>query len=325
MQPSLTERFSVFRKSNNRPARRFGQGHFRVMHIDHDGENMRERKNYRFSILWNLLLISAGALLVGIGVKSIAVSHGFITGGVSGLGLLIYYLTQTLTPGTWYLLLNIPIFIIGWLFVSRRFFFYSLYGAAALTVAIDLISFTIPVKDPVLAVLAGGVLIGSGSGIVLRSLGSAGGTDIIGVILNQKFNIPIGRFFFAFNMVIFGIGFSSMQIDPMLYSLAMSFLTAQVMDYCLSLFNQRKMVLVVSEKPDEIAALVIGKLKRGATFLNGEGAFSGRSRKILMTVVNNLQLKQMEEVVFSTDPEAFMITENTFNVLGRGFSRRKKY
>ena len=286
---------------------------------------MLKGKRYRFSILWNLFLITTGTFLLGVGVKAIAIPHGFITGGMSGLGLLIYYFTQTLTPGTWYLLVNIPVFILGWLFVSRRFFFYSLYGAAALTMAIDLISFTIPVKDPVLAVLAGGILVGSGAGIVLRSLGSNGGTDIIGVILNQKFSIPIGRFFFAFNLVLFSAGFSIMEIDSMLYSLAMSFLTAQVVDYFLSMFSQRKMVLVISEKSGDIAPLILGKLKRGATFLDGQGAYSGKPRKILMTVVNNLQLKRMEEIVFSIDPEAFMITENTFNVLGKGFSKRKIY
>ncbi len=284
-----------------------------------------EGKNYRFSILWNLFLITTGTFLLGVGVKSIAVPHGFITGGMSGLGLLIYYFTQTLTPGVWYLIVNIPVFIIGWLFVSRRFFFYSLYGAIILTAALDLISFTIPIKDPVLAVLAGGVLVGAGAGIVLRSLGSNGGTDIIGVILNQKFNFPIGRFYFAFNLVLFGAGFGLMELDPMLYSLAMSFLTAQVMDSFLSMFSQRKMVLVISEKSGDIAPLILGKLKRGATFLDGQGAYSGKPRKILMTVVNNLQLKRMEEIVFSIDPEAFMITENTFNVLGKGFSKRKIY
>jgi len=288
-------------------------------------KKMLESKSYRFSILWNLFLITTGTFLLGVGLKAIAIPHGFITGGMSGLGLLIYYFTHTLTPGTWYLIVNIPVFILGWLFVSRRFFFYSLYGAAALTAAIDLISFTIPVKDPVLALLAGGVLVGAGAGIVLRSLGSNGGTDIIGVILNQKFNIPIGRFSFVFNLVLFSAGFSIMEIDSMLYSLAMSFLTAQVVDYFLSMFSQRKMVLVISEKSGDIAPLVLEKLKRGATFLDGQGAYSGRPRKILMTVVHNLQLKRMEEIVFSIDPEAFMITENTFNVLGKGFSKRKVY
>jgi len=286
---------------------------------------MQTDRDFRFSILWNLFLISTGTFMLGVGVKAIAVPHGFITGGISGLGLLIYYFTDTFTPGIWYLLVNIPVFILGGLFVSRRFFFYSLYGALALTATIDLISFEIPVKDPVLVALAGGVLIGAGAGIVLRSLGSNGGTDIIGVILNQRFNIPIGRFFFAFNLVLFSLGFGLRELDPMLYSVAMSFLTAQVMDYCLSIFNQRKMVLVVSENTDAIAPMVMGKLKRGATFLDGQGAYSGRSRKILMTVVHNLQLKRMEEIVFGIDPDAFMITENTFNVLGKGFSRRKVY
>jgi uncharacterized membrane-anchored protein YitT (DUF2179 family) len=282
-------------------------------------------KEYRFSVLWNLFLITTGTFLLGVGVKAIAIPHGFITGGMSGMGLLIYYFSGTLTPGIWYLIVNIPVIILGWLFVSRRFFFYSLYGALALTAAIDLISFTIPVKDPVLAALAGGVVIGAGVGIVLRSLGSNGGTDIIGIILNQRFNIPIGRFFFVFNLVLFSVGFGIRALDPMLYSVAMSFLTAQVMDYCLSLFNQRKMVLVISERSAEIAPQVLEKLKRGATFLDGRGAYSGRARKILMTVVHNLQLKRMEEIVFSIDPDAFMITENTFNVLGKGFSKRKVY
>jgi len=286
---------------------------------------MQADRDFRFSILWNLFLISTGTWMLGVGVKAIAVPHGLITGGISGLGLLIYYFTDTLTPGIWYLMVNIPVFILGGLFVSRRFFFYSLYGALALTATIDLISFEIPVKDPVLAALAGGVLIGAGAGIVLRSLGSNGGTDIIGVILNQRFNIPIGRFFFAFNLVLFSLGFGLRELDPMLYSVAMSFLTAQVMDYCLSIFSQRKMVLVVSQKTDAIAPLVMEKLKRGATFLDGQGAYSGRSRKILMTVVHNLQLKRMEEIVFGIDPDAFMITENTFNVLGKGFSKRKVY
>jgi uncharacterized membrane-anchored protein YitT (DUF2179 family) len=98
-----------------------------------------------------------------------------------------------------------------------------------------------------------------------------------------------------------------------------------VVDYFLSMFSQRKMVLVISEKSGDIAPLVLEKLKRGATFLDGQGAYSGRPRKILMTVVHNLQLKRMEEIVFSIDPEAFMITENTFNVLGKGFSNRKVY
>ncbi len=189
----------------------------------------------------------------------------------------------------------------------------------------DLISFVIPVNDPILAVLAGGTVIGAGAGIILHSLGSAGGTDIIAIILNQKWGVRIGAFSFMFNLALFTFSFGVLKVDMVLYSLALSFVTSMVLDYFLGIFNQRKLVIIISEKSDLIAASVTQKLSRGATLLDGKGAFTGKSKQVIMTVVNNYQLKNLEETVFTIDPEAFMIMENTFNVLGKGFSRRKVY
>jgi uncharacterized membrane-anchored protein YitT (DUF2179 family) len=278
-----------------------------------------------YSVPYNLLLITAGSVVFGIGVKAIALPHGLITGGVSGVALLLYYWTGLLEPGLWYFVLNVPIFILGWWFVSRRFFFYSLYGMLIMTLAMDWVAFTIPVNEPVLAVLAGGTLIGTGSGIILNSLGSGGGNDIVAIILNQRFNFRIGTFFFLFNISLFAFSLGRLPIDLVLFSLAMSFITSQMVDYFLSIFNQRKMVLIISERAGAIAAEVLSRIHRGATFLEGRGAYSGRKKDVLLTVVNNYQLKRVEELVFSLDPDAFVIMENTFNVLGRGFSHRKVY
>jgi len=280
---------------------------------------------YISSVLWNLLLISAGSIVFGIGLKSIAVPHGFITGGISGLTLLFYYVSGLLSPGLWYLMVNIPIFLIGWIHVSRRFFLYSLYGMAALSAAIDLIRFSLPIHEPILAVLAGGVLMGAGTGIILHSLGSAGGLDIVGIILNQKFNLRMGTFYFAFNIVLFAFSFGFLEADLVLYSLFMSFISSQTLDYVLTVFNQRKMVFIISDLNQKIAREIHTRLNRGVTFLNGSGAYTGKEKKIILTVVHNYQLKRVEEAALSIDPEAFIITENTFNVLGRGFSRRKVY
>ena len=288
---------------------------------------MKKRHYHRFisSVLWNLFLITAGSIVFGIGLKSIAVPHGFITGGISGLTLLLYYVSGLLSPGLWYLIINIPIFLIGWIHVSRRFFFYSLYGMAALSVAIDLIGFSLPIKEPILAVLAGGVLMGAGTGIVLHSLGSGGGMDIIGIILNQKFNVRMGTFFFAFNIVLFTFSFGFLNADLVLYSLFMSFITSQTLDYVLTAFNQRKMVFIISDLNEKIAMEIHTRLSRGVTFLNGSGAYTGREKKIILTVVHNYQLKRVEEAALTIDPDAFIITEDTFNVLGRGFSKPKVY
>jgi uncharacterized membrane-anchored protein YitT (DUF2179 family) len=284
-----------------------------------------KKKAIVFSVAWNLILLTAGPVVLAIGIKAIAIPNGFITGGFSGLSLLIYYAFGGLSPGIWYFVLNIPLFIAGWIFLSRRFFFYSLFGMVVLTVAIDLIPFTIPIHDKLLAALAAGVLIGAGAGSYLHSFGSAGGSDIIAIILNQKFNVKIGRFYFYFNLVLFGLSFGFMDIDIILFSLILSFVVSQVADYFLSMFNQRKMVIIISDRSDSIAKAIFEKLNRGSTFLFGRGAYTGRRKKVIMTVVNNYQLKRLEEAVFNVDSDAFFITENTFSVIGKGFSRRKQY
>ena len=276
-------------------------------------------------MLWNLLLITAGSIVFAIGLKSIAIPHGFITGGISGVSLLLYYVSGFLSPGLWYLVVNIPIFLIGWIHVSRRFFLYSLYGMAAMAVAIDLIGFTFPINEPILAVLAGGVLMGAGTGIILHSLGSAGGMDIVAIILNQKFNLRMGTFYFAFNVVLFAFSFGFLDADLVLYSLFMSFISSQTMEYVLTSFDQRKMVIIISDLNEKIAREIHTRLSRGVTFLNGSGAYTGREKRIILTIVHNYQLKRVEEAALSIDPQAFIITENTYNVLGRGFSKRKVY
>ena len=284
-----------------------------------------QKRKLIYSIGWNLVLITAGGVILSIGIKSVVIPNGFISGGFSGLSLLIYYIFGGLSPGIWYFVLNIPLFIAGWLILSRRFFFYSLFGMVVVTLAIDLIPFVIPIKDRFLAAIAGGTLIGAGAGIYLHSFGSVGGSDIIAIILNQKFNIRIGRYFFYFNLVLFGLSVGFLNLDLILYSLVLTFIVSQVMDYFLSMFNQRKLVIVISDKSDVIAQGIIKRLQRGVTFLYGRGGYTGKRKKVMLTVVNNYQLKRLEETVFGIDANAFFITESTFNVIGKGFSRRKMY
>ena len=127
------------------------------------------------------------------------------------------------------------------------------------------------------------------------------------------------------NVVLFAFSFSYLDADLVLYSLFMSFISSQTLEYVLAISNQRKMVFIISDFNDRIAKEIHSRLIRGVTFLNGSGAYTGREKKVILTVVNNYQLKRLEEPALSIDPEAFIITENTFNVLGRGFSRRKEY
>lgn len=285
----------------------------------------RELRSVSMTVWWNLLLLTVGGTLFSLGMKSIAVPHGFISGGIFGTGMYVYYATGALSPALWYILLNLPIFVLGWLFVSRRFFLYSLYGTAVTTVAAQFITWQANISDPLLAAVAAGTICGAGLGVVLRSLGSEGGLTIIAIVLHQRWGMRVGQVSFIYNFGLFMVGLLTLNVDTVLYSVILVYTYSQIMDYVHSLFNQRKMVFIISECAECIAEDVMHHLHRGATFLQGKGAFTGSEKQVLLTVVQNFQLKRLEETVFRIDPNAFMIVENTFNVLGTGFSQRKVY
>ena len=280
---------------------------------------------YAYSIPWNIFLLTVGSFFVAMSIKTVAVPHGFVTGGVSGIALLSYYFSDVLTPGLWLFVLNIPIAVIGWLMISGRFVLYTAYGMCAITTFMEIITFTLPVHDNLLAAIAGGALLGAGAGISMRSLGSSGGLDILGILLHQRYGFRIGQVSFVFNAALFTVSFTLLNTDMVLYSLIMVFVTSQIMDYVLSMFNQRKLVFIVSDHAQIISDAIIKEANRGVTLLDGRGGYTGQPKQVVMTVVNNVQQKKLEELIFTLDPEAFVIFENTFNVIGKGFSRRKVY
>jgi uncharacterized membrane-anchored protein YitT (DUF2179 family) len=286
---------------------------------------MPPQRSLSFSVPWNLCLITLGAALTGVGIKAIAMPQGFFSGGVAGLSVLCYYFTDRWDPGLWYIALNAPLFIMSWVFVSKRFFAYSMFGMLVLAAVISQVKFNIPIKEPMLAAFAGGACIGGGCGIVLRSLGSQGGTDILAVILNQKWNLRIGTISFLFNALVFGFALTFVETDRILFTLTMVFISNVMLEYVLGMFNQSKMALIITDKPDEIMEAILTQLHRGATFIHAEGGYSHKPKKIILTVVKNIQLKRLEELVFHIDPMAFTVLDQTLNVLGKGFSQRKVY
>ncbi len=286
---------------------------------------MPERRKFAYRLFWNCGLITVGSLIQAIALKAIGTPHNFIPGGLFGVGSLIYYNTQFLNPGLLYLLLNIPMFILGYLFITRRFLGYSALAMVLITVFYQLIPFRFDIDNQLYAALAFGVVLGAGVGVVLRSLGSNGGLDVAAVILNQRFNIGVGKVYFVFNALLFSVGFASLDNDLVIASMIAMFVCSTAVDYVLSMFNQRKLAFIVSEKPDQIAAEVMHRLKIGTTLLPAVGAYRRREKTVLMVVINNIQLKRLEEIVFSIDEHALFIVENTFSVLGSTFSRRKIY
>lgn len=278
-----------------------------------------------YSVFWNCFLIITGSSLFSIGLKGIAEPHHFIAGGLYGTALVVYYITDYLSPAVLFGLMNIPIFIVGQIVLSKRFVLYSLLSMLTMTFVYQIFPNQFSINNQLYAAVACGLITGTGSGVILRSLGSGGGLDIIAVILFQKFNIGVGKFYFVFNFFLFGFCLLKFDADLVIASMIMVFVSSISLDYSLSMFSQRKMVFIITDNAQKIASQIIKNLKISTTFIEGSGAYTQKKKQILMTVINNIQLKRLEEIVFTNDDKAMFIVENTFNVIGSGFSKRKIY
>lgn len=284
---------------------------------------MLQKFDNRFanSIIWNLFLLTAGGIITTISVNCVAVPHKFLAGGIMGLSLLISDCLPVLPPLILYGLFCIPIFIAGWFFIGRKFLLYTFYGTAVIVFSGFLINFEIQITNEIYAAIAGGILYGAGSGIMLRSLGSAGGTDIIAVLLKRRWNVPIGQFNFLFNAALFLCGVFYLSLDLIIASLILCFIASQTLEYVLGMFNRRKLMLIISTQGEAINEAILATEYFGVTLLHGKGGWSGQNCDILLTVTNNVAIKRLETLVYSIDPKAMVIVENTFYVSGGQFAR----
>ncbi|MDY0163572.1 YitT family protein [Desulfobotulus sp.] len=283
------------------------------------------KRDFSYTVWWNLLLITFGCILYSIAIKGIAVPHAFVPGGMFGLASLIYYLTGFLEPGSIYLMLNIPLMILGGVMLSRRFVLYTVWAILVTTAAFALSTFTFPIENQLYAAISCGVISGMGAGMVLRSLGSNGGLDIVALILLQRYNLGLGKTYFIFNLTLYLASIAFLDVDLVIASIIMVFVSSATLEYSLSMFNQRKVVFVISNDSDAIARRIIEELGMSSTLIPAVGAYLRTERQVLMTVINNVQLKRLEEIVFTQDANALFIVENTFSVLGASFSKRKIY
>lgn len=288
---------------------------------------MKKRINWERArtIVWNGFLITLGSFICAVAINGILIPRHFLSGGLTGLSLTVYYFYDKIDVGWLYFIFNIPLFIIGWVRVSRQFFFYSLFGMAVFSLALLVTKVTIAVHDQMLAAILGGIIAGIGSGIIFRSYGSAGGLDIISIFLNQKYSIRLGQTILAFNSIILLACAILFGIDLALYTLVYIFVATYVIDLVLVGLNQRKTVFIISDNSRQIAEEILKQMHRGATFFKGEGAYSQTPRDIVYTAITMKELTKLKDLIFSVDKDAFVVVNDTKEVLGKGHEIRKIY
>ena len=267
-------------------------------------------------MVWNLFLITLGSALCAVGINGILLPQQFYGAGFTGVSLLIHYLAPSLPVPVLFFILNIPVFALGWMYVGRPFFLYSIAGMFIFTGALQWIHISLPVYDKMLSALLAGIITGAGSGIILRSLGSAGGLDILSVIFLKRFSIRLGSTILAFNSILLGAGAILFSLDNALYTLIYIFVCSYVVNFVVTGLSQRKAVLIISAQWEKISYEIMEKTQQGVTIIRGQGGYTGREEQILYMVITFRDLPQLKQLIRAVDPDAFVVVTDTLEVMG---------
>ncbi len=276
------------------------------------------RRIYRAfrEVLWNLFLMGLGSVVCAAAVNGILIPQQFLSGGFLGLSLLIYYFLPVLPVGVFYILFNIPLYLFGWFFVSRRFFIYSIFGTAFFSLAMEFVQVSIPLDDKLLSSLLAGIIGGAGSGIILKSMGSAGGTDILSVILKTRFSVRLSTTILAFNLIILAAAAIFLSLEGALYTLIYLYVSSQLINVVVTGLSQRKAVFIVSAASEAIGKRIMEEVHRGLTIIQGKGGYSGAEQRVLYTVVTFSELAVLKQIIRKEDPAAFVVITETAEVMG---------
>ncbi|UWG99250.1 YitT family protein [Dehalobacter sp. DCM] len=261
-----------------------------------------------------------GAVIVAISINTFILPNHIADGGVTGIAIILYYIFQW-DVGLAVFILNIPLFILGYKAVGKQLFYWSILGVGIMSVSLRFTQFLEPLTtNTLLAAVFGGVITGIGMGIIFRCRGSLGGTDILAIVLNKKTQMSVGQIILIFDAFIFIAAAVIFNPETAMYAMIYMFIAAKVIDLVQVGLDYNKSVLIVTEKPDAIAAEIIGCVNRGATFFHAEGAFSNTPKKVIYSVINRAQLTQVKEIVHRHDPDAFVSIGDVSEVVGEGFT-----
>lgn len=275
---------------------------------------------------WNPLKylgIMAGCFVAASSINLFVVPSSLLTGGVTGIAIIFYFLAG-LPIGAQTLAYNVPLLIASYKLLGKKYTLDVVIGTLMFSFALDATKFLAaytPTQDLMLASIYGGIFNGIGYGIVFRMNGSTGGFDILGAIFKKYYSLDIGSVIFGFNCLIVAVAGVLFSMNSAMFTLICMYLTSQMTNKVIDGINQRKAILIVSDKAKDIADGIIADIGRGVTFLNGEGAYTGDPKKIVLVVVSMTQIAKIKIVVNTVDRNAFMLILSASEVQGRGFTR----
>ncbi|MGZ9584066.1 YitT family protein [Paenibacillus marinisediminis] len=281
-----------------------------------------------FRKMWHTFLpITIGTAIYAFGLIYFIIPNQLMEGGVTGITVLLNYAAD-ISPSLSTLLLNIPLFIIGWRSLGKIQMMYSIYGVLSLTFFLWLFEqavkreLIIPFQtehDFILATLYAGVTLGTGLGIVFRFGGTTGGVDILARMANRKYNISMGQFILLMDIFIIGSALFYIPKEKILYTLVAVFISSKMIDFIQEGAYAAKAYTIISEHAEEIGAMITTELERGVTLIPAIGFYSRKNNHMIYCVVSRSEMRQLRAIVKSIDPRAFIVVSEVHDVLGEGF------
>lgn len=263
--------------------------------------------------------IILGSFLFAFGLNYFIIANELAEGGFTGLALILHY-TFGFSVGTTILVLNIPLFLVGLKLWGWDFAFKTVFGVVSVSMAIELTSqLQHHTGDLLLAALYGGVFTGLGLGIVFRSGGNTGGSDIIARLINHYTGVSLGKIMFAIDVVILTLVAILFGLEIALYTLVAVFIASRMIDLVQEGLDEAKAAMIICSNPQEVTKSIIEELDRSATILQGKGGYTGNDKEIVYCVVSKWQLNKLKQIVYKVDSRAFVIITSAHEVLGEGF------
>lgn len=267
-----------------------------------------------------IVVVIIGAVLNAVSLNFFLISANVYASGFSGAAQLISsvfndFIGISIGTGIFLLLLNIPVFILGWFKLGKGFTIYSIISVVTMTVLLEFMPIIALSNDIILNAVFGGVFAGIGVGISLKVGASTGGMDIVAMILSRLNDKPIGNYFMTLNAVIIILAGILYKPENALYTLVALYVTTRIIDV-IHTRHVKLTAMIVTEKADSLQQAIHDKLVRGITIMPVRGAYSKKEKNMLYLVLTRYELYDLEKIISEVDPEAFTNVVETSSILG---------
>ncbi|RYG73654.1 YitT family protein [Lentibacillus lipolyticus] len=272
----------------------------------------------------NIIFILLGSAIFAFGIVHFNMQNNLGEGGFTGITLLLYFIWGW-DPAISNIVLNVPVFFIGWKFFGRNTFLYTIIGTLAVSLFLSIFQikpFQMDLQsDMTLVALFAGVFIGIGLGIIFRYGGTTGGVDIIARLVHKYAGWSMGRTMFLFDLCVIATSiFTFLDMVQGMYTLVAVYIGARVIDFIQEGAYAARGATIISSHSDQIAENIINEMDRGVTVLNGRGSFTGEDREVLYCIVGRNEIVRLKNIINDVDPHAFVAVSSVHDVVGEGFT-----